>query len=94
MNALVKPRGMCTGLMASSASGMREHAADQDRVLVGRHAVDHVVALPDRLHEAGVEPAVHERRQQAKRERGLAAVHAGGGEVQLAHPASVRQAGG
>ena len=85
MNALVKPRGMWTGLITVERVGQPEHVAHQDRVLVGRDAVDDRVALADRLDEAGLEAAVEERREQPERERGLAAVHARGREVELAH---------
>jgi hypothetical protein len=42
----------CTGLMSASGSG-RLSRLHEDGILVGRHAVDHRVALTDRLDEAG-----------------------------------------
>ncbi len=65
--------------------GHPEHRADQDRILVRGDAIDDRVPLAHGLHEAGRETAVHERRQESQRERGLAAVHAGRGEIHLAH---------
>ena len=85
MYALVKPRGMWTGLITVSASVKPERGAHQDRVLVGGLAVDDRVALADRLGEADVQAAVVQRREQAEGDGGLAAVHAGRGEVELSH---------
>ena len=86
MNAFVKPRGMWTGLMTVERVRQAEDVAHEDRVLVGRDVTDERVTLADRLDESGLEAAVHERREQPERERRLAAVHAGGREVDLSHP--------
>ena len=65
--------------------GQIEGRLHQDGVLVGRRPVDDRVALADRLDEAGPVAARHDRGEKTERDRRLAAVHAGGGEVELAH---------
>ena len=53
MYALVKPRGMWTGLIDGIGSVRPKTCLHEDRVLVGRHPVLDDRPLADRLHEAG-----------------------------------------
>ena len=85
MYALVKPRGMWTGLIIGQRIRQAERGTHEDRVLVGRLAVDDRVSLADRLGEADVQAAVVQCGQQPQRDGGLAAVHAGRGEIELPH---------
>ena len=71
--------------------GQAERGAHEDGVLVGRDVVDERVALPDRLGEGGREAPLDEGRQEPQRERGLAAVHARGRQVDLPHAHRVRR---
>jgi hypothetical protein len=65
--------------------GQAEGRLHQDRVLVGRLAVDDRVALADRLRKTDVVTTILERGHEPQRDRRLAAVHARRGEVQLPH---------
>ena len=86
MYDLVKPRGMWTGLITPYGSGRPKTVPHQDGVLVGRDPVLDDRPLADRLHEPGAQAAPPEAVEQPERGGGLAAVLAGGGEVQVAHP--------
>ena len=66
----------------------------QEGVLVGRLAVQHDRALADGLHEPRAQAAPEEAVDQPEGGRGLAAVLAGGGEVEVPHGLGRAPAGG
>ncbi len=70
--------------------GQVEDLLHQHRILVGARAVDHQVALPDRLEEAEPMPVGRDQRRQPQRDGGLSPVLAGGGQEDAARPAHSR----
>ena len=70
--------------------GQVEDLLHQDGVLVGARAVDHHVALPDRLEEAEPMTVGRDQRRQPQRDGGLSPVLAGGGQEDAARPAHSR----
>ena len=74
--------------------GQAEDALHEDGVLVGRDAVLDDRPLADRLHEPGRQAAPPEAVEDAEADRGLAAVLAGRGEVDVAHVSGRRRVAG
>ena len=89
MYAFVNPRGMCTGLMTGYDSGRSKIAFIRTASSSAGWPSSITVRCPTGLMNPVSVAAPPEAVDQPERGRGLAAVLAGRGEVELAHPRRV-----